>query len=168
MLSPLPFERGMMAMTNTSTPMPPIQWVKLRQNSKPRHRPSMLVRMLAPVVVKPEAVSKTASTYRGICPDMAKGNAPNRDMSTQLNPTITKPSRACMLWSPFWPINSSREEKRSRASMVMRNPFTAPQVLSTMAMMRAGSIKMASHRRIWPMKYRTARPFIGCLPGTRP
>ena len=62
MLSPLPLLRGMMARTNTSTPMPPIQWVKLRQKSKPRHRPSMLVRMLAPVVVKPDAVSKTAST----------------------------------------------------------------------------------------------------------
>ena len=57
----------------------------------------MLVKMLAPVVVKPEAVSKTASTYRGMPPERVKGMAPKRDMSTQLSPTITNPSRACML-----------------------------------------------------------------------
>ena len=168
MLSPLPFERGMMAMTNTSTPMPPIQWVKLRQNRSPRQRPSMLVRMLAPVVVKPDAVSKRASTYRGISREMVKGMAPKRDMSTHPRPTITKPSRACMLWSPRWPTYSSRDETTSSNSMVIKNPFTAFQDRSTRAMTRAGSINMASQRRIWPMKYRTARPFIGCLRGTRP
>ena len=31
---------GRMAMTNTSTPMPPTQWVKLRQNRPPRLRGS--------------------------------------------------------------------------------------------------------------------------------
>ena len=48
-------------MTNTSTPMPPTQWVKLRQNRPPRLRGSTAVRMEAPVVVKPETVSKKAS-----------------------------------------------------------------------------------------------------------
>ena len=41
--------------------MPPIQWVKLRQNSMPRLSASTLVRMVAPVVVKPLTVSKNAS-----------------------------------------------------------------------------------------------------------
>ena len=53
---------GRMAMTNTSTPMPPTQWVKLRQNRLPRLSGSTAVRMDAPVVVKPETVSKKAST----------------------------------------------------------------------------------------------------------
>ena len=53
---------GRMAMTNTSTPIPPTQWVKLRQNRPPRLRGSISVRMLEPVVVKPETVSKKAST----------------------------------------------------------------------------------------------------------
>ena len=46
---------------NTSTPMPPTQWVKLRQNSSPWLMASTSVRMEAPVVVKPLTVSKNAS-----------------------------------------------------------------------------------------------------------
>ena len=53
---------GTMASRNTSTPMPPSQWVKLRQYRSPLGRASTSVRMLAPVVVKPETVSKTQST----------------------------------------------------------------------------------------------------------
>ena len=47
---------------NTSTPMPPTQWVKLRQNSSPWLMASTSVRTDAPVVVKPDTVSKNAST----------------------------------------------------------------------------------------------------------
>ena len=46
---------------NTRMPMPPNQWVKLRQKSIPLSSASTSVRMLAPVVVKPETVSNTAS-----------------------------------------------------------------------------------------------------------
>ena len=42
--------------------MPPTQWVKLRQNKIPRLRDSTSGRMVAPVVVKPETVSNSAST----------------------------------------------------------------------------------------------------------
>ena len=52
---------GRMAMTKTRTPMPPTQWVKLRQNSKPWLMTSTLARMEDPVVVKPLTVSKNAS-----------------------------------------------------------------------------------------------------------
>ena len=58
---PRPSVMGSTAMTNTSTPMPPIQWVKLRQNKTLWLRGSTAVRMVAPVVVKPETVSKKAS-----------------------------------------------------------------------------------------------------------
>ena len=57
---------GSTAMTNTSTPMPPIQWVKLRQNSTPWPRGSTAVKNVAPVVVKPETVSKNASMKLGM------------------------------------------------------------------------------------------------------
>ena len=53
---------GSSARVSTSTPMPPIQWVKLRQNITPRGWPSICVMMDAPVVVKPETASKKAST----------------------------------------------------------------------------------------------------------
>ena len=45
----------------TSTPMPPIQWLNRRQNMQPRLSPSTSSRMLAPVVVKPDTVSNSAS-----------------------------------------------------------------------------------------------------------
>ena len=54
--------KGSRAAVSTSTPIPPSQWVKDRQNSRPMGRPSMAVRMVAPVVVKPEMVSKKQST----------------------------------------------------------------------------------------------------------
>ena len=57
-----PPDRGTKAIMKTSTPMPPTQWVKLRHMSIHLGRGSTAVRMEAPVVVKPETVSKTAST----------------------------------------------------------------------------------------------------------
>ena len=46
--------------------MPPTQWEKLRQNSMPWLMASTSVRMVEPVVVKPETISKKASVYEGI------------------------------------------------------------------------------------------------------
>jgi hypothetical protein len=50
--------------------------------------------MVAPVVVKPETTSNTASIIEGISPESTKGNAPNKDIRVQERETITKPSRA--------------------------------------------------------------------------
>ena len=94
---PSPADMGRMAMTNTSTPMPPTQWVKLRQNRIPRCRGSISVRILAPVVVKPETVSKKASTKWGMSPEMTKGRAPKTDISSQARATTAKPSLAYRL-----------------------------------------------------------------------
>ena len=52
---------GMTAIINTSTPMPPIHCVNMRQNMQPRLRTSTCGSIVAPVVVKPETVSNTAS-----------------------------------------------------------------------------------------------------------
>ena len=52
---------GITAMMNTSTPIPPIQCVNMRQNMPPRDMASMSVIIVAPVVVRPEAVSNSAS-----------------------------------------------------------------------------------------------------------
>ena len=52
---------GTSASMNTSTPMPPSRWVKLRQKSMHFGSSSTAGTMLAPVVVKPETVSNTAS-----------------------------------------------------------------------------------------------------------
>ena len=55
---------------NTSTPMPPIQWVNARQKSMLFGKVSTVLSMVAPVVVKPETVSKIQSIMLGIEPLM--------------------------------------------------------------------------------------------------
>ena len=66
----LPDSVGTIAIISTSTPMPPIQCVKLRQKSIPCPIASTFVRIEAPVVVKPLTVSKSASMYDGISRDI--------------------------------------------------------------------------------------------------
>ena len=52
---------GSIAITKTIIPIPPTQWVKLRQKSTPWVNTSTLGIMEAPVVVKPLTISKNAS-----------------------------------------------------------------------------------------------------------
>ena len=52
---------GISAMVSTSTPMPPSQCMKERQNRMPWGSGSTAVRMEEPVVVKPETDSKKQS-----------------------------------------------------------------------------------------------------------
>ena len=53
--------RGSTATVSTTIPIPPSHWVSERQNSTDRGRASMSVRIVAPVVVNPDIVSKKAS-----------------------------------------------------------------------------------------------------------
>ena len=56
-------------MMNTSTPMPPTQWVKLLHMREAWEMASTSDRILAPVVVNPETDSKSASMKFGISPE---------------------------------------------------------------------------------------------------
>ena len=56
-----PPTRGRKASVKSSTPMPPIQEAKDRQNRMPRGRASMSARTVPPEVVKPETISKRQS-----------------------------------------------------------------------------------------------------------
>ena len=48
--------------TKVTIPIPPIQAVAMRQNCMPSGKASMSLRMEAPVVVKPDTLSKKALT----------------------------------------------------------------------------------------------------------
>ena len=72
--------------------MPPIQCVKLRQNSVQCDSASTSGTTLAPVVVKPETVSNSASVKCGISPEKTKGRAPKILNTIQQRATVTKPS----------------------------------------------------------------------------
>ena len=74
--------------------MPPIQWEKLRQIREALLKSSTLSRILAPVVVNPETISKSASSKRVISPPRRKGMQPNRLRIIQPRDTVTNPSRA--------------------------------------------------------------------------
>ena len=94
---------GSSAIVSSRMPMPPSQCVSDRQNSMPIGNASTSRRIVAPVVVKPDAVSKYASKILGMLPDTTKGNAPARDMMSQEDPTIKNPSR---MRSPLPPVAS--------------------------------------------------------------
>ena len=57
---------SMIAKAKTSTPIPPIKWVKLRQKRREWERTDTSFKIVAPVVVKPELTSKKASIRFGI------------------------------------------------------------------------------------------------------
>ena len=82
------------ATNKTMIPMPPSQWLKLRHSRRPRLMASTFVRMDAPVVVKPDTISNTASTYEGICPLNTKGKQPSMERTIQASEVATKPSCA--------------------------------------------------------------------------
>ena len=85
---------SIIARAKTSTPIPPIKWVKLRQKRREGLRTETSFKMVAPVVVKPELTSKNASMMVGICPEKTKGRAPKKDQRIQHKATIRTPSLA--------------------------------------------------------------------------
>ena len=86
--------KGITAITKTSTPIPPTQWVRQRQKFIHLGRPSISLRIVDPVVVKPDTTSKNASSNRGMHPENRKGSAPKKDHRIQASATIRKPSFA--------------------------------------------------------------------------
>ena len=82
---------------NTSTPIPPIQFEKLRHMSMHFGSSSTVMltepKILAPVVVNPDTVSKSASTNELVTPENIKGSEPKRLRNIHERATITKPSR---------------------------------------------------------------------------
>lgn len=85
---------GNRARANTKMPIPPSQWVELRQNKMLLGKLSISRKMEAPVVVNPETDSKIQSIKVPNPPLMKKGMAPKNDMVIQMNATLTKPSLA--------------------------------------------------------------------------
>ena len=74
--------------------MPPTQWLKLRQNSKHLGRTSIFVRIDAPVVEKPDAISKKQSQNLPNLPENRNGSAPKMLSSTHAAATVKYASRA--------------------------------------------------------------------------
>ncbi len=78
---------GKIAKVRTKIPIPPNQCVKERQKRSPLGKLSISGITVAPVVVKPETVSKKASTKLGTLPEKTKGKAPKKEVS--VHPKVT-------------------------------------------------------------------------------
>ena len=78
-------------------------------NNIPKDNSSILFKTEAPVVVKPEIVSKKASVQDGIEPLIQNGIAPIKENSTQMKVTINEPSRFPALVGAFFPKTISNK-----------------------------------------------------------
>ncbi|OQC36361.1 MAG: hypothetical protein BWX66_01401 [Deltaproteobacteria bacterium ADurb.Bin058] len=72
--------------------MPPNQCISALQMFNDTGKASTELKMLAPVVVKPEALSKNASKNEGTYPEIISGNAPRMHAKIQEPATTTKPA----------------------------------------------------------------------------
>lgn len=77
---------------NTTIPTPPIKCVDERQKRIPLGRDSTSVRMVAPVVVKPDTDSKKAFVNVKFPPHIRYGSIPNIQESNHANIVMAKPS----------------------------------------------------------------------------
>ena len=138
---------GTTASRNTSTPMPPSQWVKLRQYSSPLGMASTSVKMLEPVVVKPETVSKKQSMKLGMAPLKKKGSPPAKDTTTQHSATLRNPSRGEISF-----VRGGRKQvvrlRAPHSRMVSPAPKAASLSPKNREMPRGGTRHTASTRRI--------------------
>ena len=137
---------SMIAMTNTSTPMPPSQWVRLRQNRSPRLMLSTSVRMKAAVVVKQLTVSKNASMYEGISPLMTKGRAPIAEMDIHERDTMARPSRMKISFSA--PLQSRETAKPSAAAIRMVMMKASAQLSPYIRAAASGRSSSAASKRM--------------------
>ena len=76
----------------TIIPIPPIQWVKLRQKRIEWGSISTFLRIEEPVVENPDVDSKNASINEGMVPLIRYGNAPNNEKMIHDNVTARNPS----------------------------------------------------------------------------
>ena len=90
-LAPAPSEESMTT-KKTTTPKPPIHWLMHLQNIRLYGNASRFVKTEAPVVVRPEADSKRASTKRHSGRIKKYGNAPTTVANSQLTPITQKAS----------------------------------------------------------------------------
>ena len=74
-------------------PIPPMKWVSLRHINNPWSRDSMSWRMVAPLVVYPDIISKKASVKDGIAPESRNGKVDTPQMMLQPNTVTTTASR---------------------------------------------------------------------------
>ena len=143
----VPDSCGIIAIIRTITPIPPTQWVKLRQNRVPWLSASTSRIMVAPVVVKPLAVSKKASIYDGISLEMTNGSAPMPDSTSHASATIIKPSRAYRIrsrggkvWAKINPSTPAHTAGIRKEGTIFISPYISATSIGISSMAASSSI----------------------------
>ena len=88
-----PMPCGRKITVSVRNPMPPIRCVVERHRISPWGSTSMSRRMVAPVVVYPDIISKKASANEGMEPCSMKGSPDTAETSTQPKTAMKKASR---------------------------------------------------------------------------
>ena len=94
--------------TRVTMPMPPIHAEAMRQNCNPLGKLSMSLRMDAPVVVKPETLSKKALMTVNSPPNIKKGMAPKTQAAIQQPVTMQQPS-SMLMFSCGWVLMMAKK-----------------------------------------------------------
>ena len=113
-----PSEEGRIANTNTNTPIPPIQWVNNLQNNIDWLNASTLLNIEAPVVVKPDTVSKKASKKLLKFADFLQGKW-NRDwfcFGAMLKESLTTERKSGFLNASFFSL-------KAQENLIKRNEY---------------------------------------------
>jgi hypothetical protein len=131
----------------------------LRQKRIPWDKDSISFRIEAPVVVKPEIVSKKALVNSGIAPVRTKGKDPNRLNMNQLSVTTRKPSLFPKILSGFL------ESKISERAPPRVIKVETPNIKESLSLYikdtgMAKAINTASIRINLPRIYNTTRVLI--------
>ncbi|MPN53690.1 hypothetical protein SDC9_201356 [bioreactor metagenome] len=104
----------------TIIPSPPIQWVRLLQYNMLLGKDSTLSKTVAPVVVKPDIVSKNASVTDGILPLRQKGNNPISVKHIQQKVTIKEPSLLPITGEALLPVKKNATPVKTATATVIR------------------------------------------------
>jgi hypothetical protein len=123
--------------------------VKLRQKSRLFGNASTFGRIVEPVVVNPETVSKNASIKLGIYPLIKKGSAPKSDIRIHESATITYPSLAYMTDFVAFFLRQSKPVT-ARAAIVREKEMSVSSPYIT-APIAGNTSNAASTSRILPM-----------------
>ncbi|CDE31988.1 putative uncharacterized protein [Ruminococcus sp. CAG:403] len=151
-------DSGRNAIIKTRTPIPPIHCEKLRHSRQLCGKSSTVWKTVAPVVVKPETDSNSASIKLGSSPDKTNGSAPNKLIPIQLRETITYPSLAySVLLRGLCSTNATPHSRQMPA--VKRNPHPAGSRY-TSPISAGSSKKTASKLNTHPSTYPIIAKFI--------
>jgi hypothetical protein len=124
-------DSGITRRRKTTTPKPPIKCVADLQNSRLFGKASTSVRIVEPVVVKPETLSNQAFISENSPPQSTYGSIPKIKERNQARTTVRKPSRSVIAGAFFTKIKGKPPTMRVIMKLMARGPKAESIPLNT-------------------------------------